>query len=77
MYVEAIAEYKKGMNLSGDSDLAAAFEHDYKASGFREAKKVVMQKNLQKMREASKQKRVPPLPFAFIYAETWREGTSL
>ena len=69
MYVEAIAEYQKGMNLSGDSDLAAAFEQSYKASGFREAKRVVMQKNLQKMREASKRERVPPLPFAFIYAE--------
>ena len=69
MYVEAIAEYQKAMNLSGDSDLAAALEQDYKTSGFREAKRVVMQKNLQKMREASKRKRVPPLPFAFIYAD--------
>jgi len=69
MYVEAINEYQKGMNLSGDSDLAAAFEQDYKARGFSEAKRVVMQKNLQKMREASKRERVPPLPFAFIYAE--------
>ena len=69
MYVEAIAEYQKGMNLSGDSDLAAAFEQNYKASGFREAKRVVMQKNLQKMKEASKRERVPPLDFAFIYAE--------
>jgi TolB-like protein/Tfp pilus assembly protein PilF len=68
MYVEAIAEYKKGMNLSGDSDLAATFEQDYKARGFSEAKRVVMQKNLQKMQEASKRQRVPPLPFAFIYA---------
>src|SRR6266850_145415 len=69
MYVEAIAEYQKGMNLSGDSDLAAAFEQAYKASGFREAKRVVMQKNLKKMREASKRERVPPLPFAFIHAD--------
>jgi serine/threonine-protein kinase len=69
MYVEAIAEYQKGMNLSGDSDLAAALEQDYKASGFREAKRVVMRKNLQKMIETSKRERVPPLPFAFIYAE--------
>jgi TolB-like protein/Tfp pilus assembly protein PilF len=69
MYVEAIAEYQKGMSLSGDSDLAAALEQDYKASGFREAKRVMLQKSLQKMREASKRKRVPPLPFAFIYQE--------
>src|SRR6266850_1321360 len=69
MYVEAIAEYQKGMDLSGDSDLAAAFEQAYKASGFREAKRVVMQKNLKKMREASKRERVPPLPFAFIHAD--------
>jgi tetratricopeptide (TPR) repeat protein len=68
MYVEAIAEYQKGMNLSGDSDLAAAFEQAYKTSGFSEAKRVVMQKNLQKMKEASKRGRVPPLGFAFIYA---------
>ncbi len=69
MHVEAIAEYQKGMNLDGDSDLAAALEQDYKTSGFIEAKRVMLQKNLQKMREASKQKRVPPLGFAFIYAE--------
>jgi tetratricopeptide (TPR) repeat protein len=69
MYVEAIAEYQKGMSLSGDSDLAAALEQDYKASGFREAKRAMLQKSLQKMREASKRKRVPPLPFAFIYQE--------
>jgi len=69
MYVEAIAQYQKGMNISGDSDLAAAFEQNYKASGFREAKRVVMQKNLQKMKEASKRGRVPPLEFAFIYVE--------
>jgi serine/threonine protein kinase/Tfp pilus assembly protein PilF len=69
MYVEAIAEYQKGMNLSGDSDLAAAFEQAYKASGFREAKRVVMQKNLKKMIEVSKRERVPPLPFAFIHAD--------
>jgi eukaryotic-like serine/threonine-protein kinase len=69
MYVEAIAEYQKSMKLSGDSDLAAAFEQDYKASGFSEAKRVVMQKNLQKLGEASKRGRVPPLHFAFIYAD--------
>jgi TolB-like protein/Tfp pilus assembly protein PilF len=69
MYVEAIAEYQKSMKLSGDSDLAAALEQDYKTSGFREAKRVVMQKNLKKIIEASKRGRVPPLDFAIIYAE--------
>ena len=57
------------MKLSGDSDLAAALEQDYKASSFRKAKRVVMRKTLQKMREASKRERVPPLFFAFIYAD--------
>jgi len=69
MYVEAIAEYKKGMELSGDSDLAAAFEQAFKTSGFREAKRVVLKMRLQKMREASKRERVGPLEFAFTYAE--------
>jgi len=69
MYVEAIAEYQKGMKLSGDSDLAAALEQDYKTSGFREAKRVVLKMRLQKMREASQRERVPPLEFAFTYAE--------
>jgi serine/threonine protein kinase/Flp pilus assembly protein TadD len=69
MYVEAIAEYQKGMKLSGDSDLAAALEQDYKTSGFREAKRVVLKMRLQKMREASQRERVSPLEFAFIYAE--------
>ncbi|MBA3570113.1 MAG: hypothetical protein H0W28_12415 [Pyrinomonadaceae bacterium] len=69
MYVEAIAEYQKGMNLSGDSDLAAALEQVYKTSGFIEAKRIMLRKTLQKMREASTRGRVPPLEFAFIYAE--------
>jgi TolB-like protein/Tfp pilus assembly protein PilF len=69
MYAEAIAEYQKGMNLSGESDLAAALEQAYKTSGFSEAKRVVTKMRLQKMIEVSKRERVPPLPFAFIYAE--------
>ena len=69
MYAEAIAEYQKGMNLDGDSELAAALEQDYKTSGFRDAKRVVMRKILEKMREASKRERVSPLDFAFTYAE--------
>lgn len=69
MYVEAIAEYQKSLNLSGDSDLATALEQNYKTSGFREAKRVMWQKNLQKMREAAKRGRVPPLAFAFIYVD--------
>jgi hypothetical protein len=69
MYVEAIAQYQKGMNLSGDSDLAGAFEQAYKTSGFSEAKRVVTKMRLEKMIEASKRERIPPLPFAFIYAD--------
>jgi serine/threonine-protein kinase len=69
MYAEAIAEYQKGMNLSGESDLAAALVQGYKTSGFIEAKRAVMLKRLQKMREASKRERVPPLDFAFTYVE--------
>ena len=69
MYAEAIAEYQKSMKLSGDSDLAAALEQNYKTSGFREAKRVVLKMRLQKMREASKRERIAPLEFAFIYAD--------
>ncbi|MGI9165012.1 MAG: tetratricopeptide repeat protein, partial [Pyrinomonadaceae bacterium] len=69
MYVEAIAEYQKSLNLAGDSDLATALEQDYKTSGFIEAKRIMMRKTLQKMREASTGRRVPPLDFALIYAE--------
>jgi tetratricopeptide (TPR) repeat protein len=69
MYEDAIAEYQKSMNLSGDSDLAAALEQDYKRSGLREAIRVVLRVRLQKMREASKRERVPPPEFAFLYAE--------
>jgi len=69
MYVEAIAEYQKAMNLDGDSDLGAALEQDYKTSGFSEAKRGIQQKFLQKMREASKRNRVPPAGFAFMYAD--------
>ena len=69
MYAEAIAEYQKGMNLSGESDLAAALVQGYKTSGFIEAKRAVMLKRLQKMREASNRERVPPLDFAFTYVE--------
>ena len=69
MYEEAIAEYQRGMNLSGESYLAAALEQAYKRSGFSEAKRVVTKMRLQKMIEASKRERVPPLPFAFIYAD--------
>jgi serine/threonine-protein kinase len=69
MYVEAIAEYQKSMNLSGESDLAAALEQAYKTSGLHEAIRVVLKMRLQKMTEASKRERVPPLGFALIYAE--------
>ena len=69
MYPEAIAEYQKGMNLSGESYLAAALEQAYKRSGFSEAKRVVTKMRLEKMIEASKRERLPPLPFAFIYAD--------
>ena len=69
MYVEAITEYQKAMNLSGDSDLAAALEQAYKTSGFVEAMRVVLRKRLQKMREASKRERVPPMEFAAMYAK--------
>jgi len=69
LYAEAVAEYQKGMNLDGESDLAAALEQGYKTSGFIEAKRAVSRKRLQKMIEASKRERVPPLPFAFIYAD--------
>jgi hypothetical protein len=60
---------EKSTKLSGDSDLAAALEQDYKTSSFRKAKRVVLKTRLQKMREASKRQRVPPLHFALIYAE--------
>jgi serine/threonine protein kinase/Tfp pilus assembly protein PilF len=69
MYVEAIAEYQKGMNLSGESDLAAALEQAYKTSSFSEAKRVVTKMRLQKMIEVSKREHVPPPEFAFIYAD--------
>jgi TolB-like protein/Tfp pilus assembly protein PilF len=69
MYVEAIAEYQKSLNLSADKELAAALEQGYKTSGFIEAKRVVLRKHLQKMREALTRERVPPLHFAFTYAE--------
>jgi tetratricopeptide (TPR) repeat protein len=69
MYAEAIVEYQKGMNLSGESYLAAALDKTYKTTGFREAKSVVTKMRLEKMIEASKRERVPPLPFAFIYAD--------
>ena len=69
MYVEAIAEYQKSLKLAGDGDLATALEQNYKTSGFREAMTVVLKTRLQNMREAAKRGRVPPLPFALIYAE--------
>jgi hypothetical protein len=57
------------MNLVGDSDVAAALGQAFKTSGFREAKRVMWQKYLQKTRESSKRERVPPLNFASLYAE--------
>jgi eukaryotic-like serine/threonine-protein kinase len=69
MYGEAVAEYQKAMNLGGDSDVAAALGQAYKASGFREAKRVMWQNHLQKTREASKRERIPPVNFACMYAE--------
>jgi serine/threonine-protein kinase len=69
MSMEAIAEHQKAMTLSGDSDLAVALGQAYKASGFSAAKRVVWQKNLDKLIEQSKRGRVAPMAFAYLYID--------
>jgi TolB-like protein/DNA-binding winged helix-turn-helix (wHTH) protein/Tfp pilus assembly protein PilF len=69
MYKESMEEWQAALRLEGDNDTASLLQSTYISSGFGEAKKTVLQKQIQQLKERSKREYVSPTEFAYGYAK--------
>ena len=69
MEKEAIAEYEAVMNLWGDAELGNELRQTYALRGYRQAMKILLQAQLQSLKEAARQTYVSPIRFATCYAQ--------
>jgi TolB-like protein/Tfp pilus assembly protein PilF len=77
MHQEAIAEEQKYLSLSGDEEGAAALGRDFGAFGYDKALKNQYQKNLDLLKEASKEAYVSPMFYVFTYAHLGEKEQAL
>ena len=58
---DALSAWQKALSLSGENDLLEALKAVYPAHGYKEAKRVVLEKKLSQLEEKSKREYVPPI----------------